>query len=623
MISQSEDLSLAATFPPADIAQWRRMALEVLRKSGSADEDTPLERVDEKLSTRTFEGIRVAPLYTAEQAIPDTGVPGLSPFTRGRAPLGSVTTGWDIRQRHAHPDPAASREAVRADLGGGVTSLWLVLDVLGPDALASLLADVDLGAVGIALDAGPRAVEAARALLALASARGVAPQALRGTLGVDPLAARVRTGCDLDTVGLAELATLCASEYPGLRAAVVDSTPFHDAGASDAQELGCSLAVGVAYLRALTAAGLDVPTALGQLEFRYAVTADQFLSIAKLRAARRLWARVAEACAAPEAGAQYQHAVTSTAMMSARDPWVNMLRSTVACFAAGVGGADAVTVEPFDACLGLPDAFSRRIARNTQALLLDESHLSRVIDPAGGSWYVEQLTEDLAQSAWAWFVQIETAGGIAASLDAGMIAEAIEETWQARVKRIRRRRVPLTGVNEFPNLTEELPQRPAAPALSGTALLPRRRYAEVFEAYRDAADAHETATGRAPTVFLATLGPVAVHTARATFTSNLFAAGGIATVTSGTTTDAAQIAEAFTASGLGVACICSSDKVYADRAAEVAEALKTAGARRVWLAGKGDHSGVDSCLFAGCDAAEVIETTLRDLDVAFAGVGTE
>lgn len=188
-------------------------------------------------------------------------------------------------------------------------------------------------------------------------------------------------------------------------------SPYHEAGASAAQELGCSLAGGVALLRELTSAGLSVEAALGQLEFRYAATADQFLTIAKLRAARRVWARVAEASGADAAaGAQLQHAVTSPVMMSRRDPWVNMLRTTVASLAAGVGGADAVTVLPFDHALGLPDGFARRIARNTSTILMEESHVGRVIDPAGGSWYVERLTDELAQAAWTWFQEIERAG---------------------------------------------------------------------------------------------------------------------------------------------------------------------------------------------------------------------
>jgi methylmalonyl-CoA mutase len=618
MSMSPEGLSLAGEFPPAALAQWRGLVLEVLRKSRTANDSTPPEAVDELLSRSTYDGIRVSALHTGEAAAPVTGAPGLAPFTRGGRVGGSATSGWDVRQRHADPDAKATRQAILADLEHGVTSIWLELGAgrLAPAALPEALDGVLLDMVGVVLDAGDQAEQAAEAFLALASRRGVPAGDLVGNLGADPLGRSARTGTPADLAGAARLALRTAAEYPKLRAVMVDATPYHDAGGSDAQELGCSLAAGVAYLRALTAAGLDVPAALAQLEFRYAATADQFLTIAKLRAARRLWARVAQASGAPQAGAQRQHAVTSSAMMSARDPWVNMLRTTIACFSAVVGGADAVTVTPFDACLGLPDEFSRRIARNTQALLMEEAHIGQVIDPAGGSWYVEQLTEDLAHAAWDWFTEIERAGGLAAALESGLVAQKLDEVWQRRLTNIAHRRDPLTGISEFPNLDEQLPVRtPMAPPPDGG--LPRHRYAEVFEARRDRADAYAAASGCAPAVFLATLGPIAAHTARATFAANLLATGGIATTRGPVTTDPAEIAAAFAASGALVACVCGTDKAYAELAGPVATALQAAGAARVWLAGPpGEHDGVDRYLYLGCDAVEVVDTVLTDLGVA-------
>ncbi|MFD0477482.1 methylmalonyl-CoA mutase family protein [Nonomuraea thailandensis] len=395
---------------------------------------------------------------------------------------------------------------------------------------------------------------------------------------------------------------------------MVDATPYHDAGGSDAEELACSIARGVAELRALTGGGLSVEQALGQLEFRYAATADQFATIAKLRAARRLWARVAEACGAPEAGGQRQHAVTGSAMMTSRDPWVNMLRTTVACFAAGVGGAEAVTVQPFDACLGLPDDFSRRIARNTQSLLLEESGLGRVIDPAGGSWYVERRTADLAAAAWAFFQEIEAAGGITASAE--LVSGRIAATRARRADDIAHRRLPITGVSEYPDINEKpVRRRKAVPSRTGLAAPGADegavRYAEPFERLRDLADAQP----ERPTVFLATIGPLAAHTARAAFAANLFQAGGLATETAGPGTDPEQIATAFAVSGATVACLCSSDKLYAQHATAVAAALRRAGARKVWLAGKGRYEGVDDNLHAGCDVLAVLRETFDDLEV--------
>lgn len=599
-------LALAADFPAAERDRWRELVKGVLRKSGAATEETPLEEVEGLLTRRSYDGVPIAPLYTAAEAV--DARPGLAPRVREVTPEGEDgLAAWDVRQRHAHPDPGATREAIHADLDNGVTSLWLTLGEGGlpVSALADVLKGVHLDIAPVVLEAGAHTAEAAEAFLTLVTERGQAATAL-GNLGADPLGLAARTGRAGDLAEAAALAVRCVREFPRLRALTVDATPYHDAGGSDAQELGASMATAVAYLRALTDAGLSVTEAFGQLEFRYAATADQFATIAKLRAARRLWERIAEVCGAGQV-VQWQHAVTSTPMMTRHDPWVNMLRTTIACFAAGVGGADAVTVQPFDLRLGLPDAFSRRIARNTQTLLLEESSLARVVDPAGGSWYVERLTDDLAQAAWDWFTEIEKAGGMAAALESGLVAERIAATWQRRREDLAHRRAPLTGVSEFPNLGEELPKREPAPQPPGGGL-PRVHYAQDYEALRDRSDAHAAATGERPKVFLATLGPIAAHTARVTFAANLFHAGGIQTVTG-------EPAE-FAASGAKVACICSSDKLYAEQAADAARTLKEAGAVRVWLAGKGSYEGVDANIYAGCNAVETLQTTLRDLGVA-------
>ncbi|MEU5882557.1 methylmalonyl-CoA mutase family protein [Spirillospora sp. NPDC047279] len=600
-----EELDLATAFPPASRDRWREMVKGVLRKSGAAADDTPLDEIEGLLTRDSYDGVPIAALYTGDDAPP--GRPGLAPYVREVRPDGEGLAGWDVRQRHAHPDPAVTREAILADLENGATSVWLTLGAAGlpVDALAEALRGVYLDLAPVVLDAGAETEQAAEAFLALVAERGHAAE-VSGGLGADPLGLQARTGSGPGAAAAAGLAVRCAREFPGLRAITVDGTVHHDAGGSDAEELGGAVAAGVAYLRALTDAGLSVDEAFGQIEFRLAVNADQFLSIAKLRAARRLWRRVAEVSGASDGTVMRVHAVTSSAMMTRRDPWVNMLRTTVATFAAGVGGADAVTVQPFDARLGLPDGFARRIARNTQTLLLEESSLARVVDPAGGSWYVERITEDLARAAWEWFTEIERAGGLAAALGSGLVADRLAATWARRREDIARRKAPLTGVSEFPNLTEKPPARPAAP-VQPSGGLPAVRYAQDFEALRDRSDAHAERTGARPAVFLATLGPIAVHTARASFAANLFQAGGIETVTGPP--------GEFAASGARVACVCSSDKLYSEEAADAARVLKEAGATRVWLAGKGAYEGVDANVFAGCDAVEVLETTLHDLGV--------
>jgi methylmalonyl-CoA mutase len=601
-----DEQRLTSGFAPATRARWRELALGVLRKSGMADDGTTPDDVEGLLATPTYDGLAIGPLYTADDA------PGAGSTVRP-----TRTGAWDVRQHHRHPDPAATAEAVQADLVNGATSIWLGLGDNGAPvpSLDRALLGVHLDLAPVVLDAGAETAAAAEAFLALVGERGTAAS---GNLGADPLGLYARTGDDPACVPAAELATRCVKDFDGIRALTVDATAYHDAGGSDAEELGCALATGVAYLRTLTEAGLGLEAALGQLEFRYAATADQFATVAKLRAARRTWARVAQACEAPEsARGQRQHAVTSTAMAAARDPWVNMLRTTVACFAAGIGGADAVTVQPFDATLGLPDGFARRIARNTQTVLLEESHAAGVADPAGGSWFVERLTEQLAEAAWDWFTAIERAGGMAAALRCGLVSDRLAATWERRRQAIAERRDPLTGVSEFPNLAERLPARSPAPAPRGGGPVPRVRYAADFEALRDRADAHAEATGSHPVVFLATLGPVAAHTARTAYATNLFAAGGIKTLPSGPHTDPDALAAAFTASGTTVACLCSSDAVYAEDAEPVAAALSKAGARTVWLAGPpaAGYGGVGGYLHTGCDAVAALRRTLADLEV--------
>ncbi|MFJ6075259.1 methylmalonyl-CoA mutase family protein [Streptomyces sp. NPDC093065] len=598
-----DGLALAAGFPHATHEQWQRLVAGVLRKSGKEVPDGEAERA---LSTALEDGLRAHPLYTARGVAPDPGLPGFPPFVRGGRAQAGTAGGWDVRQRHTVADPAS----VLADLENGVTSLWLSVGEpagLHVTALDRTLDGVYLDLAPVVLDAGGAFEDAARELLRLYEARGVAADAVRGNLGADPLGHEARTGgCPYDVAPVAELARLCAARHPGLRTVTVDALPYHEAGGSAAQELGCSLATGLAYLRDLADAGLDTARALAQLEFRYAATADQFLTIAKLRAARRLWARVAEVCGAPRAGGQLQHAVTSPVMMTRRDPWVNMLRTTVAALAAGTGGADAVTVLSFDHALGLPDAFARRIARNTSTILVEESHLARVIDPAGGSWYVERLTDELAHAAWAFFQDIEREGGQAVALRSGMVGERLAETWAVRRGKLAQRREPVTGVSEFPDLSEKPVVRDPAPEPPSGGL-PRVRRDEAFEALRARSDAHLAATGARPRVHLAALGPAAAHTARLAFAANLFRAGGIEPVTEGD----------FARSGAREVCLCSSDELYAERAESTAAALRDAGADHVFLAGRpGPYAGVDTYVFAGCDAVAVLSAALDRMGVS-------
>jgi methylmalonyl-CoA mutase len=599
------ELVLAAEFPAATRRDWQRLVARVLH---SPDGTAAPER---ELATLTLDGIEIAPLYTAGDGTGGAGYPGQAPFVRGRT-VGGHRLGWDIRGRYGHPDPAVAREQIMTDLDGGVSSLWLEIGAgaIPVEAIPDVLADVYLDLATVVLDAGDHGGAAAQILLDTAGRRGV--ERLQAVLGIDPIGLLARTGLDTGMADAAALAARCAADLPGVRAIVVDALPFHDAGGTDATELGCALAAGAEYLRALTEAGLPMAGAFGQLEFRYAATADQFATIAKLRAARRTWSRVAEQCGVTgQAAGQRQHAVSSWPMTTRRDPWNNILRGTLACFAAGVGGADAITVRPFDAALGLPDALAQRIARNTHAVLAEESHVARVIDPAGGSWYVENLTGALAQRAWTWFQDIERSGGLSAALRSGMVADRIAASRDARRASLAHRREAVTGVSEFPMTGEKLLVRPAGGARpQAPGGLPRIRWAQWHEELRDRADAYTQSTGTPPTVVLIGVGAPPAAASRAAAVTALLAPAGIAAVT-------ADPERPGPVPGAGVplvAIVCCADEASSDDVNAAVARLRAAGASRVIVAAPPDTGPVAAADDIIADDMDVLALQRRTLD---------
>jgi methylmalonyl-CoA mutase len=366
----------------------------------------------------------------------------------------------------------------------------------------------------------------------------------------------------------------------------------------------------------LESAGFALDQARQLIFFRLAADADQFLTIAKFRALRKLFARVEAACGLV-AQPIFVSAETAWRMMTRRDPWVNALRTTVATFAAGLGGADSVTVLPFTSALGLPDAFARRLARNTQLILLEESNLARVADPAAGSGGIEALTQHLCGAAWAFFQEIEAAGGAHTALTSGLVAHKVAAIRHEREAAVARGREPITGTSEFPDI-HELPVAVLAPGpahepATGGDLLPEIRLGEPFEQLRDAADDYAAKTGSRPKVFLANLGTPSDFTARATFAKNFFEAGGIEAVTNDGFSSTEALVTAFKTSGARFACLCSSNDVYAKDAVAAATALAKAGAVHLYLAGRGGElesalkaAGVVTFIYSGCDMLKTL-----------------
>ncbi|WP_068157238.1 methylmalonyl-CoA mutase small subunit [Rhodococcus phenolicus] len=618
-------MSLAAEAEDAAraYAQWQNAVAGVLAKSRRVEPTELGPEPQRLLETTTYDDVTVNPLYGIRDELPEAPLPGEFPYVRGTSATRDVNAGWLVSAQFGGTDAAAANERILSALESGVSALWLQVgaEALPADALPAVLDQVLLDLAPITLDAGADTAAAADALYALLDARtDVADRAaVRIALGAAPLTSAFSGRDDVSVADAIALAAAASERAESVRALTVDGTAFHNAGASDAEELGAAIAAGLEYLRELVTAGRTAAGALGQIEFRLAATDDQFQTIAKFRAGRRLWARVAQVVGAADAGTAPQHAVTSAAMMTQRDPWVNMLRTTLAAFGAGVGGADSVTVLPFDVALpagvlDVSEAFSERIARNTQLLLLEESNLGRVLDPGAGSWYVEELTAQVAGKAWEFFQQIEAAGGYRAALDAGLISDRIAATRARRDADIAHRRTSVTGVNEFPNLGEA--PLPADVADSGAFAA---RYAAPFEALRDRSDAYLAAHGARPTVLLAPLGPVAEHNVRSTFAANLLAAGGIEAVNPGPLA-LDTIAQAVTDTGATVAVLCGTDKRYGEDAGPAVAALRAAGISTVLLAGPekavGDAEGEarpDGFLTAKIDAIAALTDLLNTL----------
>ncbi|MFH5210271.1 methylmalonyl-CoA mutase family protein [Antrihabitans spumae] len=633
--AQSTDSQPAPPQPSraaADYAAWQRAVAGVLAKSRRVDVGELPENPEKLLDVRTYDGVTVSPLYTVLDEQAETALPGVFPFVRGRDAHRDVNRGWLVSGRFDLADPAEVNQSILDALGNGVSAIWLGIGNgrLPAGGISAALDEVLLDLAPLTLDAGADVAEAARAVFAVLDERAAAGDGVTDrtsvtvNLGAAPLTTdfAARSGreiVDVDYDDALELAAAAHDRAETVRAITVDGTVFHNAGASDAEELGAGIAAGLEYVRSLTGAGLTISAALGQLEFRYAATDDQFQTIAKFRAGRQVWSRIAQVCGASEFGGAPQHAVTSAAMMTQRDPWVNMLRTTLAAFGAGVGGADAVTVLPFDVAvpagsLEISKSFAARIARNTQLLLLEEAHLGRVLDPGAGSWYVESLTGAIAEQAWAFFQEIEAAGGYRAALESGVIGDRIAATRAARESDVAHRKTSITGINEFPNLGEKPFPADAEEPLPGVA-----RYSAAYEKLRDRSDKYLASNGSRPKVLLAALGPVAEHNVRTTFVTNLLASGGIEAVNSGPL-DLASVLDVVRDAGATVAVLCGSDKRYGTDGVPAVEALRVAGIDTVLVAGPektfADAEGADrpdGFLTARIDAVAALSELLDTL----------
>lgn len=547
---------------PDALAAWRALVEKDLKGAS----------FEKALVAETPEGISLPPLYTD---VPwDPGVPGAAPYTRGphAAPFAPR-----VCMRVEGDDPESQ---VRDDLAGGADALWL--DAGLTDALRPELSEAP--GVALILDARPGDLPRSAAVFAADPLGLVAAGALSPAALPDAMTWLVDT----------------ARALPGVPVARVSTLAVHAAGADAADELAFALSAAAAYLRALTDAGIDLSAAASALTAQVAVGRDTFGELCKLRALRTLWHKLLAAAGAPDTALRGLHAVCATRTLSQRDPWVNLLRVTTEVFAAMVGGAEFITPRAFDEALAARSALGRRAARNTALVLRDESHLARVLDPAGGSYALEHRTHALAREAWARFTAMERDGGVAPLLTAGALRARCEAAWAKRAALLDRRREAVLGVSEFANLTESLPARPASPPPPVEPALVPHRDGERFEALRGRAETPEKEC------VLLTLGPPTEHRARAAFAAQFFAVFGVHTREVDALPDAP------------VVCLCGSDERYASEAAATARALREGGCQRVILAGRPGalegalrEAGVSDFIFLGCDAVATMNTILE------------
>ncbi len=682
---------LAAGFDPVSYDQWAEKA--------SGDRDAAM--------TTTVEGgVEAKWLYTREDSPGEdpAGLPGEAPFIRGTR----AGRHWQIRQEQTAPGREQANREILEDLNGGVTAITLRFDRAareglppgddgfaagrGHDGIAiSTLDDLDLvldgvhlDLAGVALEAGASAIPAAALLTALWRQRGIAPDAARGSFRIDPLGVlardgRLEPGAEAALEQAVRVAAVTAESWPAARTLGVDTGIYVEAGASAAWELGLAIATATAYLRSADAAGISPETVAAQLEFTFTVGADQFLEAAKFRAARRLWARVLESCEVAEQDRRSATcARTSARMISRVDPWVNMLRVTTACFAAGTGGADEVTVTPFDREIGQPGDLGRRIARNTQIILQDESSLGRIADPLAGSWYGESLTDDLARAGWERFREIERAGGILAALRSGRIRDELAALADRRADELDHRDRIMTGINEFPLLgddgtrpeapdrqpvagdAERLAARPAVDMEKLTAAEPGailavatslatagaridqlaavlagepetieplrpRPDAGPFEALRAAAAVHEAEGGARPRIYLATMGRIASHVHLANWARSFFEVAGIEAVPGGAVESDDEHAGRIRDEGFRLAAICAGKDQAAEDVARLAGRLREAGAEWIYMVNSNPElneaamaAGADELVRNGVSMSGVLTAALGRLGVEVA-----
>ncbi|MBO5974830.1 MAG: methylmalonyl-CoA mutase small subunit [Paludibacteraceae bacterium] len=568
-------LNLLADFPAISTQEWMDKITADLKGADFA----------KKLIWRTTEGFDVMPFYRAEdiEALQTTNsAPGEFPFVRGT----KTNNEWLVRQDINAKACAKSANAKALDvLNKGIDSLCFQLGKdLSAETIETLLAGIKADAIELNFKVCVRkAPELATLLIAYFKKEGYNLAELKGSICCDPINAMLTKGKALsaeEVIEIAKNAVEAAAELPKYRMIGVNAVSLNNAGVYCSQELGYALAWGNQYLEMLTEAGMDVDVAAKSIKFAFGIGGNYFMEMAKFRAARLLWAKIVEAYA-PKclcSAKMKAHAVTSTYNKTIYDAHVNLLRTQTEAMSAALGGVDSITVLPFDVTYQASDEFSERIARNQQLLLKEESHFDKVVDPAAGSYYIENLTNNIAAEAWKLFLEVQSEGGFFAAVQSGKIQQTLKATSAKRLKDVSARKEILLGTNQFPNFSEMAAEKITKEACAckcacatekGIETLPSTRAAEEFEALRLATER----SGKRPKAFMLTIGNLAMRLARAQFSCNFFACAGYEVIDNlGFDTVEAGV-EAAQKAGADIIVLCSSDDEYAELAPKAFAAI--------------------------------------------------
>lgn len=560
-------------FTPATTQEWEEKIKADLK---GAD-------YEKKLITKTIEGIQIKPYYRSENL---SGIKYLNinpcdfPYVRGNK---KDNNRWEIRQDIHETDFKKANLLAREAIAKGADAIGFdAKEVDNKDDMCILLDGIDLCKTSVHFISAQSYPVIFNLFSDEIKRQKADAKKIKGSFNFDSLGYFLLYGKfyaseDNNFIEASSLLSNTAKEIPQFKCITVNGHYFHNAGASVAQELGFSLASAHEYLFKFKEKGCTIDDVASRMKFVFAIGSNYFLEISKFRAARLLWAKIVEQYkpSLKESCLMDIHAVTSVWNKTVYDPYVNMLRNTTETMSAAIGGCDSITVNPFDIAYKKPDVFSERVARNTQLVLKEESYLDKIVDASAGSYYIESLTDAIAEAAWKIFLKIEELGGFISSVKKGYIKEDIEKTCQKRDMDIATRKHVILGTNQYPNLNEKMIDQISPTAdLSVLGGLRMYRGAQAFEALRISTESHVKDGNKLPSVFLFTYGNLAMRKARAGFTTNFFGCAGYEIIDNIGFKTIDEGIHAAIKSKAEIIVFCSSDDEYGSLTREICEQLK-------------------------------------------------